>query len=101
MNTARRKSALKIIGPVDVLVLDSRRGPCPACGGSFAWSLEAGNGGASFGDTFDHKPECPKLRCEHGVPWEQGCDACGEEEFRDRTDEDEDDDGADAAPEVE
>lgn len=34
--------------------------------------------GFSVGSGFEHKPECPRLRCEHGVLWQDDCAQCAD-----------------------
>lgn len=52
------------------------RPKCPRCGGSFIFAVDISDTGGSFCDSYDHKPECPVLRCPHGVLWVEDCRQC-------------------------
>jgi hypothetical protein len=51
---------------------------CKTCGGVEGVRLSVGEGGYAVTSEFEHKPECPALRCPHGVPWRDDCTKCNE-----------------------
>ncbi len=67
---------VRVDAPQRLLIRAPERGVCPKCSGAFCWQVEASGSGASFGDTYDHAPSCPILRCEHGTLWRDGCEQC-------------------------
>lgn len=50
--------------------------PCVECGVPKIAVLRAGGGGWSATETYEHKSECPALRCQHGIPWADDCPTC-------------------------
>lgn len=54
------------------------RPPCPECGQPEGVDLHISHGGYSVGGGIQHKPECPRLRCSHGVPWQEDCARCAD-----------------------
>lgn len=63
--------------------------PCPVCQQPEGVELHVGETGWSVTQTFQHKPECLKLRCPHGVLWRDDCSACDAERANDELIEDE------------
>ena len=57
---------------------------CPHCRQPEGVVLEVTDTGFMCGTGFEHEPECPALRCPHGVPWQDDCGYCDAE----REDED-------------
>lgn len=49
---------------------------CRGCGGMQSARFEVWASGYSAGTDFEHDPDCPKLRCEHGVLWTGDCSQC-------------------------
>lgn len=60
--------------------------PCPDCGQPEGVQLNISSTGYSVGSGFEHKPECPQLRCIHGVLWADDCDTCNAARERDDMD---------------
>lgn len=50
--------------------------PCPGCQQPEGVVLHIGYRGYSVTSGFEHKPECPALRCPHGVLWINECSTC-------------------------
>lgn len=78
--TADRYSAIAAMlkGPVHRFATGLQ--PCKACSAPALVVLNLSlGGGYSVGTDFDHAPECPELRCPHGVLWELTCDTCEDE----------------------
>ena len=49
---------------------------CKDCNGIEVAVLTAGNGGWSATARHNHKPECPRLKCPHGIHWMEECYQC-------------------------
>ena len=52
------------------------KAPCPTCQQPEGVQLHVSMGGYSVTIGFEHKPECPALRCPHGVLWAEDCAVC-------------------------
>lgn len=53
-----------------------RRPACPDCGQPEGVDLNVSTTGYSVTSNYQHKPECPQLRCPHGVLWIEDCAVC-------------------------
>jgi len=49
---------------------------CATCGQPEGVMLDVSATGFAVTSGFEHLPECPALRCEHGVPWQDDCPTC-------------------------
>lgn len=61
---------------------------CRDCGGVYQAIFKVWGTGYSAGAAHKHAPDCPQLRCSHGVLWADDCDACDAESDARREDED-------------
>lgn len=52
--------------------------PCPTCRQPEGVILDVGVSGFMVSSGYEHLPECPALRCPHGVRWQEDCAACDE-----------------------
>lgn len=52
------------------------RPPCPECQQPTGVALRVSDEGFSCGETIEHLSECSKLRCPHGVRWQEDCAQC-------------------------
>ena len=50
--------------------------PCSHCGQPEGVILNVSETGFSCGSGHEHEPECPALRCPHGVVWLEECPTC-------------------------
>lgn len=49
---------------------------CKDCGQPEGVKLHVATGGYSVTSGYEHKPDCPQLRCPHGVLWVEDCEKC-------------------------
>lgn len=54
--------------------------PCEKCGGPHVATFSVGKSGYSCGSGHKCLPECPTLRCAHGVLWAEVCETCEDEQ---------------------
>jgi hypothetical protein len=52
------------------------RPPCKDCGAPEGVALNLSPTGYSVGSDYEHKPQCPALRCKHGLSWMVDCADC-------------------------
>lgn len=74
-------SWLVLDGPRSVAVRLRHVKHCIGCGGSPIATLRVTRSGFSVGQEWEHSPECPTLKCGHGVDLKLACRACEEQNF--------------------
>lgn len=55
--------------------------PCPHCGQPEGVQIDLGSTGYRVSSGFEHKPECPMLRCPHGTLWSEDCQQCYDDDI--------------------
>lgn len=64
------------LAPGDYYVIVPEMRPCEKCGGPHVATFSARSSGYSCGSGHKHTPECPTLRCSHGILFSEPCPAC-------------------------
>ena len=64
------------LAPGDYYAIVSDMKSCEKCGGPHVATFSVGRTGYSCGSGHKCAPECPTLRCAHGVLWAEDCPAC-------------------------